>query len=251
MKDLLITHSQYKLPQNLIYGFIGKNSFFDSCQYKGKSKEAQVNREKILELLGINEGFLSILNQVHGSKAVIIKDRVEPGQEIQADGQVTNRKNVVLAIQTADCVPIFFIDLKNKVIGAAHAGWKGALAGIIDSTFSMMKKLNAEEKYVDIMIGPCIHQNSYEVDKYFFAKFINESHENEKFFCDSVNKEHYMFDLPGYVKNKLMLYNFNQIMDINIDTLQDEKNFFSYRRCALQNQKLDGHILSIVGLTND
>jgi polyphenol oxidase len=247
MDSPIITYPGYN-PQQITYGFIGKKFKLSKHKYRGKDRKTQENRKKVALLLGVKKEALSTLHQVHSNKCITIKKLPSSDKDIQADGQVTNKKGVVLALLTADCIPILFIDLKNNIVGAAHSGWKGALSGIIFSTVSAMKKLGSKETNIDVVIGPCIHQESYEVDSIFFNKFIQESHNNSSYFKSSTRQNHYMFDLPTYVKDKLCSYSFNNIFDINMNTFKNEKFFFSYRRCTLRDEKLDGHILSVVGL---
>lgn len=243
-KQFIIKHPDYN-PKKVTYGFIGKKFPLKYHRYRD-SEYASENKQKILDALGNNYDSLSILNQIHGDKSIIIDQSAGNG-EVDADSHVTKNKKVLLGITTADCVPILFIDEKNEVVGAAHSGWRGAIGGIIDSTIKQMQKLGAEIHNMDIVIGPCIHQQSYEVDDKFFAVFIEEKKSNESFFIPSKNPDRYMFDLPGYVKAKLAVYNPKNIFDMGINTFEAQEDFFSYRRYKDQ-PNAKGHILAIVGL---
>jgi len=243
-KQFIIKHKDYK-PKKASYGFIGKKFPLKYHKYRD-SEYASENKQKILDALDDHYDSLSILHQVHGDKSIIVDKSVSDG-DVDADSHVTKNKKVLLGIETADCVPILFIDEKNEVVGGAHAGWRGAIGGIIDSTIKQMQALGAEMHNTDIVVGPCIHQQSYEVDDKFFATFIEEKASNRSFFKPSKTADKYMFDLPGYVKAKLMTYNPKNIFDIGINTFESQDDFFSYRRFKDQ-ETGKGHVLSIVGL---
>lgn len=242
-KQFIIKHKDYN-PKKATYGFIGKKFPLEYHKYRD-SGYASKNKQKILDALDKNYDSLSVLNQVHSDKSVII-DSVGC-DEIEADSHVTKNKKVLLGIATADCVPILFIDEKNEVVGAAHAGWRGAIGGIIDSTIKRMQALGAETHNIDIIVGPCIQQQSYEVDDKFFAVFMEEKASNRSFFIPSKNPDRYMFDLPRYVKAKLSAYSPKNIFDMEINTFESQEDFFSYRRYKDQ-PNAKGSILSIVGL---
>lgn len=234
----IITLPEYT-STSAIYGFIGKKSQGHGDKYTEKLKNPQ-------ELLGLENAKLSMLKQVHSNKCIYVGKN--PEQMVQADAHVTNEPRVVLAIQTADCVPIIFIDEKRKVIGAAHAGWRGALNGIIPSTIEAMQELGSSAGELVAIIGPAIQQDSYEVSEEFFNEFNRESRYNQIFFKDSVKLNHYLFNLPGYVKSKLKTSGLNNILDSMMDTYKDEENFHSYRRSTHRGEELNGRILSVVSL---
>jgi YfiH family protein len=249
-KSSIIKISEYN-PEGMIYGFVSKSLLGSSFCYtwkRAKDPNAFNNRQLVLNALGTPEKQLSMLLQVHGTKCIKIEDVPELGQEIEADGQVTTNSNIVLAINTADCVPVLFYDSDHKIIGACHAGWRGALAGILPSTINKMLDNGAKLDSIEAIIGPCIHQQSYEVDINYYNEFIKEDLLNKKFFINSVKPNHYMFDLPGYVINKLRALGITRIYNSDLDTLTNEDKFFSYRRSTLRNQKLDGDVLSVIGL---
>ena len=237
-------------PPGIFYGFIGKSlvgsSFYYTLNHK-QDPNVLNNRKLVLSSLNKNDHVLYFLHQVHSDDCVVAEDILPLGQEIKADGSVTVNRNIILAIITADCVPVLFYDVENQIIGACHAGWKGAIGGIVESTIDKMLKQGARISSITAIIGPCIQQGSYEVNKDFYQQFLMESIENKQFFIDSVNLEHYMFDLPGYVMLKLGSKNIDKIFNSKLDTLTNEEEFFSYRRNSLKKQELDGNILSVIG----
>ena len=250
MKNYIVNIPEYN-PENVVYGFVTK--FLPGCTHhydwrNGVYPEAASNRRAVLEMLGFGSRQLAMVNQVHGTNCVIIEEAPLLGTEIDADGHVTTNKNIVLAIKTADCVPVLFHDPKNGVIGACHAGWRGALAGITTSTVKKMLESGAQIANIETIVGPCIQQASYEVDSNFYQNFLAEDVKNESFFIKSSRVDHYMFDLPGYVIRKLQADGIKLIFNSAIDTLKEENKFFSYRRNTLRNVKLDGYMLSVIGL---
>jgi len=250
-KDPIIKLPSYN-PPGIIYGFVTKNLQGSSFSYdphrKGSASNFENNRALVLNALGLPEHRLSILNQVHGNEAINIQEVRIIGDEIAADGQVTTNKNVILAIKTADCVPVLFHDVKSGVIGACHAGWKGAFSGIIESTINKMLSSGAKLDQIESIIGPCIQQDSYEVDNIFYQKFLDQDGTNNYFFKPAKRADHYMFDLPAYVAKRLLKSGINVIYNSNLDTLSDEERFFSYRLSTLRGEPLGGSILSVIGL---
>lgn len=193
----------------------------------------------------------SVLKQVHGNEVVEIA-RPLSKVPVEADGQITTDSNIRLAIMTADCVPVLFHTNKSDVIGACHAGWKGALVGVTDNVIKKMLDNKVKREEITAIIGPCIRQKSYEVGREFYDRFLASDLDNDCFFIDSNRKEHYMFDLPGYVKARLTAMKIGNIVDCGIDTLSSEGEFHSYRRSTLQGKlKADGSNYSIIGFARE
>ena len=243
-------HSQF-FPSNLIYGFLGKHPDIAVHKYRDY-KDALNNRNKLLnsllKSLKGNHSCISLLKQVHGINCVEIKTPEDINYDLEGDAQITKSPEVILALHTADCTPLLFVDQTEGIIAAAHAGWKGALNGVINSTLNAMKKAGASISNIITIIGPCIKQDSYEVSEDFIDQFLLENTENSKFFKKSkINKEKLLFNLPGYVKHKLAQTPIKKVYDTEIDTLSNS-NFFSYRRACLANKKLKGYNLSFIGL---
>lgn len=179
-----------------------------------------------------------LVNQIHGNNVLLIDDETkitEAEKFIDADAIVTNLKNLNIAVLTADCVPILLFDEQNQIIAAVHAGWQGAFKNVLNNAIDEMIKIGAKIENIKAAIGPCIRQNSYEIDQNFYDRFLKENSANQKFFIKSAKQNHYLFDLVGYVKEKLILKGIAEIFDAQIDTYQDEEKFFSYRRNTHQN----------------
>lgn len=182
------------------------------------------------------------VKQTHSDVAAIINGPADH----EADALVTDKFGLPLAILTADCTPVLFYDERAAVIGAAHAGWRGARFGIIGSTIRAMQNLGAEN--INAVIGPCIQQQSYEVNEDFFKVMLTEAQANNKFFIKGEKPAHYMFDLPGYVEHKLRKHGVEKIDNLKQDTLTQPDKFFSYRRTTHEGKKDYGRQISVICL---
>lgn len=214
-------------PPNIIYGFISKTK-----------SEIETMKD------------VCLLRQVHSNICVAYDEIVTYQDRKEADGFVTTNRDVVLGIQTADCVPVLFYESENKVIGACHAGWRGAKNGVVEATIAKMIEKGADIKKISAIIGPAIQSFSYEVSSDYRSEFIKEDPKNSILFTNSVNKDHYMFDLPQYVINRLRTRGVTSIINSKLDTLSDDR-FYSYRRSTLSGNAREGSVISIIGFSND
>ncbi|MCD2325196.1 peptidoglycan editing factor PgeF [Sphingomonas sp. IC-56] len=193
-------------------------------------------------------GQLVTLYQVHSADAVTVLEPFEERLRPRADALVTNRPGLALGILTADCAPVLFADREAGVVGAAHAGWKGAIGGVTDSTLAAMEALGARRERVVAAVGPCIARASYEVDEGFFRRFAEADPENERFFADG-RPEHFQFDLEAYVAHRLAAAGVRTVEMLGLDTYGDADRFFSYRRATHRGEPDYGRQISIIGLT--
>jgi YfiH family protein len=190
---------------------------------------------------------LATVYQVHGADVVVADHRWPRDERPRADGMVTERPNLLLAILTADCAPVLFADHKAVVVGAAHAGWRGAFAGVTDATIAAMEKLGARRENIHAAVGPCIGQPSYEVDEGFRAQFLNADHGNARFFITGpASKPH--FDLEAYVVHRLLAAGIGEVEALNLDTYADPDRFFSFRRATHRGEADYGRQLSAIGI---
>jgi len=193
------------------------------------------NRRRMAEQVGVApERFLS-LHQIHSPDALVVERTWDDGPRPRGDAMVTRTAGLALGVSTADCGPILLVDPTARVIGAAHAGWKGALTGVLESTLDAMEGLGADRAGVIAAIGPMIRQESYEVSSEFVQRFIEADTENTLFFLPSTRDGHAMFDLAGYIRMRLENAGILMIDDLGIDTYSDER-FFSYRRSVHRNE---------------
>ena len=192
---------------------------------------------------------LVTVHQVHSPDVVTVTEPWPDDARPQADALVTNRPGLLLGILTADCAPVLLADVQAGVIGAAHAGWKGALAGVTDSTIAAMEALGAQRERIAAAIGPCIAQASYEVDDAFEARFVVADTFNARFF--RMGREgHAWFDLEGYVAMRLETAGVATVEKLALDTYADEPRFYSYRRATHRGEPGYGREIAVIGLAN-
>lgn len=185
--------------------------------------------------------------QVHSARCVTVDAPWGDDARPEADALVTARPGVLLGIVTADCAPVLFADRRTGVVGAAHAGWKGAIAGVTDATIAAMEALGARRGDITAAIGPCIAQASYEVDDAFRARFLGESAGNARHFAAG-QPGHWQFDLEGYVGARLESAGIGGMDRLSLDTYADETRFYSYRRATHRGHAAYGRQISLIGL---
>lgn len=210
------------------------------------------NRRLALEALGLPEARLVTGYQVHSNKVKIVTRAWESHKDApEVDALVTRRPNLALGILTADCVPVLFVDPQAKVIGAAHAGWKGAIAGVCENTISAMESLGADRVCIRAAIGPAIEQASYEVSPDFAMRFFDQSDDNSRFFLPAAREGKLLFDVKGYVKGRLEESGIGSISLSRHDTYREAEHFFSYRRSCHRGEDDCGRGLSSIALTEE
>jgi hypothetical protein len=186
------------------------------------------NRRRMAEQMGVTPDRLLNLHQIHSSDAVVATGPWQ-GDKPRGDALVTRTEGLAIGITAADCGPVLLVDPAARVIGSAHAGWKGALTGVIESTVEAMEKLGADRSGMVAAIGPLIRQHSYEVGGEFVERFLDADADNATFFIPSDRAGHSMFDLAGFIRMRLENAGVLMIDDIGVDTYSDER-FYSYRR---------------------
>ncbi|HMP55364.1 MAG TPA: peptidoglycan editing factor PgeF [Novosphingobium sp.] len=185
--------------------------------------------------------------QVHSPDCVTVAEPWDDDSRPQADALVTDRAGLVLAIVTADCAPVLLADLQARVIGAAHAGWKGAIGGVCEATVAAMETLGAQRSRIVAAIGPCIAQPSYEVDEAFRARFMAEDPASDRFF-KAGRAGHCQFDLEGMVAARLAGCGVGRVEAMGLDTCAQPARYYSYRRATLAGEPAYGRQISLIGL---
>jgi hypothetical protein len=204
------------------------------------------NRRRMAAQMGVPPSHFLSVHQIHSPDAVVATGPWQGASRPRADAIVTGTKGLAIGITAADCGPLLLVDPNARVIGAAHAGWKGALTGIVESTVEAMEKLGAERAGIVAAIGPLIRQPSYEVGNEFVERFMEQDAENALFFLPAAREGHAMFDLAGFIRKRLENAGVLVIDDIGIDTYSDER-FFSYRRSVHRREPDYGrHVHAIV-----
>lgn len=222
-----------------------------NCGYGSNDERAKVteNRRRALAVIELPEEALATTYQVHSADVVDVSEPWPLDARPRVDAMVTMRPGVALGIGTADCAPVLFADPEVGVIGAAHAGWRGAVNGVLEATVQRMMQLGADPRRIHAAVGPCIGQASYEVGPEFPRPFLEHDPENQRFFVPGKRAGHLMFDLPGYVLSRLQRLDLASVEHTGHDTCAEADLFFSYRRTTLAGQKDYGRGLSVIALT--
>lgn len=204
------------------------------------------NRALVARSLDVDPVCLLGLTQVHGTEVVIADQPWPAGQGPRADAMVTAQRDIALGIVTADCAPVLFADHQANVVGAAHAGWRGALAGVLEATLAAMRALGASTDRVVAAIGPCIAQPSYEVGADLHDAVLTRDVRDGRFFVPGQRPGHWQFDLPSYCESRLRAAGIRDVGLSAVDTLSDEERFYSHRRRTLRNAGPIGHQISVI-----
>jgi hypothetical protein len=208
------------------------------------------NRRRVAEKLGVTPDNLVSVYQVHGNEVVTVtrawaNDETRP----RADAMVTSVKGLALGVLTADCGPLLFADAMAGVIGAAHAGWKGALNNIAGATIRAMEKIGARRKDIVAVLGPTISHAAYEVGPEFPVPFIAANRENAEYFLPSQRTGHFMFNLPAYLADQIRSEGIAEFHGTGLCTYSDAARFFSYRRSVHKSEPDYGRLISAIALT--
>ena len=204
------------------------------------------NRQLVCQALGSEAEQLATVCQIHSADVVIVEQAITEDRP-HADALVTNVPRLAIGILTADCGPVLFADADAGVIGAAHAGWKGAMGGVLENTVLKMIKLGARRGNIVAALGPCISQANYEVGPEYLSTFLNADMSNNRYFILSEKEGHSMFDLTSYVVDRLLSSGINA-SSVNLCTYQDEGRFYSYRRSVHKSEPDYGRQISAIML---
>lgn len=208
--------------------------------------DVAVNRRLAADAVCPGAPLVSV-HQIHSADCAIVDVPWDDESRPHADALVTRVPGIVLGIVTADCAPVLLADREAGVVGAAHAGWKGALHGVIETTVEAMVSLGSRREDIAAAVGPCIAQASYEVDEAFRTRFLEVDPENARHFADG-RPGHCQFDLEGYVAARLANAGLARIERLGLDTYADAQRFYSYRRATHRGEPAYGRQIALVGL---
>ncbi|MDE1567660.1 peptidoglycan editing factor PgeF [Aquabacter sediminis] len=208
----------------------------------------QENRARMAVDLGIAPEALVACWQVHSPTAVVLEKPWSREDAPQADAVVTASPGLGATVTVADCGPVLFADPLARVVGAAHAGWKGAFGGVLAATVARMEELGAVRSRMVAAIGPLIRQDSYEVGDDFIARFLEEDRAHARFFRAAERQGHALFDLPGFIAHRLNEAGVGTVEDLQLDTYSDEARFFSYRRATHRKEADYGRMVAAIAL---
>ena len=250
----MITSQKLLKQKKISHGFFNRNGGKSSGIYRSlncglgsndKKNKVKENLKIVKNKINKESKNIFLVNQIHSNKFIFIKKKFKFNKKkIKADAIITDKEKLPIAILTADCVPILLYDGKRNMIAAIHAGWKGAFKEIIQKVINFMVLKGCKKKYITAAIGPCINQQSYNVQKDFKKKFINKDKKNEIFFKKKKNIIY--FDLPNFVKSQLKSLKITNIDMINIDTFDKKNNFFSARQSLRLKHDDYGRNISII-----
>ena len=244
-----------KVLEGTPHGFLGRRGGHSSGLVGGLNAglgspddPAAVRQNRALALAAVAPGRqLVSVYQVHSPDCVTVLAPWGDDARPQADALVTDRPGLALGIVTADCAPVLLADRSAGVIGAAHAGWKGAVGGVTDRTIAAMEALGARREAISAAVGPCIAQASYEVDQGFVDRFCADDPANAGFFAAG-RADHAQFDLEGYVAHRLAAAGVGLVERLGLDTYTPEARFYSYRRATHRGEPAYGRQLSLIAL---
>ena len=218
-----------------------------NCGLGSMDDEKIINRNRMLvaKSMGINQSRLVFVHQIHSSDVITIKKQT--AAPVKGDALVTAIKKIALSILTADCQPVLFVDKKNGIIGAAHAGWKGAFTGVLQNTIKSMKAIGAEQDHISATIGPSISQKNYEVGPEFFDALYNDDKYNKIFFYKG-NSDRFHFDLVNYSIYQIKKSGVRSVNYIDSCTYENPDLYFSHRRSVHKSEPDYGRMISTIML---
>ena len=256
---MIEAHNLIKNP-DIRHGFFTREGGYSSGDYSGLNciygtgddpDTVRRNRTHIATALGIEPERLVTPYQHHSADVVVVDEVWAREDAPRADGLVSARQGVAIGITTADCAPVLFADARAQVIGAAHAGWRGALGGVTDQVVVEMERLGAERASIAAAVGPTISGKSYEVGPEFYEQFMAADSTNDRFFSPSPRDGHFMFDLPAYLLQRLRAAELGSVEHTGQCTYADDVRFYSYRRATHRGEKTYGGQISAITLGPD
>lgn len=242
------------LLDGVAHGFFGRRGGASSGIFEGlncgggSSDQAEIvtmNRDRVADAMGVTPNNLVTVHQVHSAKAVMLS--APTPDRPQADAIVTATPGLAIAVLTADCQPVLFADRQAGVIGAAHAGWRGALDGVLEATIDAMEAAGARRDDIHAVIGPTISQRAYEVGQEFLERFLDEDPASARFFINGADGR-YLFDLPGYGLMRLRDAEIGSAEWTRHCTYGDDQRFYSYRRATHRGEADYGRLISVIRL---
>ncbi|PPR47677.1 MAG: Laccase domain protein YfiH [Alphaproteobacteria bacterium MarineAlpha5_Bin9] len=254
MENIKYFKSKYFNNKKFIYGFFSRKGGYSrkhlkslNCSMSNKDSKNNVikNRKKSQKALGLEKTKLKFINQIHSNKIYMINKK-NINKPLVGDAIITSTSDISLAILTADCAPIFLIDIKNNLICAIHSGWRGSYNDIVHKTINKIKQTKKNNRLIAI-IGPCLDQKNFEVDKKFYYKFLKKNLLYKKFFIKKSIK--YLFDMRGLLRYQLLKYGVKKVINIKLNTYSKKTLFFSHRRSKQNNQNYSGRMINILGFS--
>ena len=243
--------------KNIKHCFFSRKNGFSEGNYESlncglgssdKKENVLKNLEFVSKKIECKKESLITLNQKHTNEVICFISDDDVKNKLAGDAIVSKVKNVGIGILTADCASIFFYAPKNKIIGCSHAGWKGALNGIIKNTVEKFNELNSNNNDLIAVVGPCINKKNYKIKTDLYKKFTDQDKKNEIFF-EKISNENYIFDLRGYINKEISNLDIKSIENIEKDTFSEVDFFYSYRRSLFNKEADYGRCISVILMT--
>lgn len=256
---MIEAHNLIRIP-DVRHGFFTREGGYSTGDYAGLNcifgtgddpETVKRNRRHVATALGIGADRLVTPYQHHSADVVAVTIPWAREDAPKADGLVSAAPGIAIGISTADCAPVLFADKQANVIGASHAGWRGALSGVTDRVVIEMERLGARREAISAAVGPCISGANYEVGAEFHAQFLADDKDNERFFKPSIREGHMMFDLPAYLVQRLCAAGVGSVECTGQCTYADEQRFYSYRRATHRGETTYGGQISAITLGPD
>lgn len=210
--------------------------------------DVATNRARVAAEMAVDPEKLLTVYQVHSPSVVVVDAPWHREAAPQADAMVCTRPGIAIGILVADCAPVLFADPEAGIVAGAHAGWKGAVGGVVEATVEAMQAKGADPANICAAVGPCIHQESYEVDDGFYRRFVDLDPDNANWFVVGQRAGHYQFDLPGYVAGRIRAAGVGSCAIVPADTYDDEARYFSFRRATHRKEADYGRNLAVISL---
>lgn len=207
------------------------------------------NKRRAMAAMDLGADALALVHQVHSPDVWTADAPRDRAAMEKADALVSRRRGLALGILTADCAPVLFADGASGVAAAAHAGWRGAMSGVLENTVARMEAEGAKRSTIHAALGPCIRQDSYEVGQDMKDAFAERHADHDRYFAGGDRPGHYQFDLAGFIMDRLAVLGLASTFDVGLDTYADADRFFSYRRATHQDEPDYGRALAVVALT--
>ena len=217
---------------------------------KDNTEHVAENRARMAAAVGVTPDRFVTAYQIHSPHVVVVETPWTAETRPRADAIVTRMRALAIGISTADCGPVLLADPKARVIGAAHAGWRGALTGVVEATIEAMERLGARRGEIRAALGPMIRQQNYEVGTDLMERFGTEDPASSRFFAPATREGHAMFDLPGYIDSRLTRAGIRYVEDLGHCTYADPERFFSFRRTTHRGEADYGRHVNAIALAN-
>jgi hypothetical protein len=252
---MTVTHSALQIP-HIRHGFFTRNAGTETfgnrnCAYRAGDDEVEIdqNRRRCAEGVGSDLSHLVTVKQRHTADVVVASTPISWRDAPVADALVTTTPGLALGILTADCVPVLFSNTDGTVIGAAHAGWRGAFDGVLENTVAAMERLGAARRGITAAVGPCIGKASYEVGPEFIARFVEKDKAYAEYFTAPDAKGHAHFDIARFAADRLKQAHVGTVAVTGNDTCAEEAQFFSFRRATLRKEPDYGRQMSVIAIS--